>query len=425
MEIKRIELMPDVWLTAIRTRKFKTSSWSLQLLAPLKKETAAMNALLPYVLRCGTARLPDEESINAELEMLYGGQIEPTVTKQGDMQCMGFFGQFLDDSLAPAGADLLHSAAILMGELLLHPATKNGRLRQDYLLAQRDKLLEQMNALNSNQAEQARQGLLKKMFAGSDYALSAYGATEQLTKISPPKIFAQYRAVLEQAPVELFYCGSAPAEQVELAWREALMGLPRAPRRYLVATDSHRTPFESVQRYQETAPNARDRMALGFRIGFGMSDALFPALLIADAMFGGALTGRLHRLSLAEGSAVTSELRWLKGLLIIDCAVPKASFETVRDEILLQLDDLQEGRFTTEEVETARNAVLNRISAEQDDLTALRSQWLRDRAGGEAFEIDRFYQQVQDVAESQVSAAAMELVLYDVYELTGEEGAEK
>ena len=38
----RTELMPGVWLTAIQTRKFKSSFWSVQLLTPLRRETAAL-----------------------------------------------------------------------------------------------------------------------------------------------------------------------------------------------------------------------------------------------------------------------------------------------------------------------------------------------------------------------------------------------
>ena len=73
--------MPGVCLTAVRTDKFKSSYWSLRLLTPLKRDTAALNALLPFVLRRGTAQLPDMTSFSAALDELYGGAIEPAVRK--------------------------------------------------------------------------------------------------------------------------------------------------------------------------------------------------------------------------------------------------------------------------------------------------------------------------------------------------------
>lgn len=73
MERIRTEILPGVWLTALRTDKFKTAWLSVNLLTQLRRETAACTAVLPYVLRRGSTRLPDLETIAAELESLYGG----------------------------------------------------------------------------------------------------------------------------------------------------------------------------------------------------------------------------------------------------------------------------------------------------------------------------------------------------------------
>ena len=84
MEVTRTELLPGVHLTAVQTKKFKSSVLGMQFLAPLARETAALNALLPAVLRRGTAAHPDMESLSAALDELYGGAIEPIVRKKGD-----------------------------------------------------------------------------------------------------------------------------------------------------------------------------------------------------------------------------------------------------------------------------------------------------------------------------------------------------
>ena len=51
MQRIRTEILPGVWLTALRTDKFKTAWLSVNLLAQLRRETAACTAVLPYVLR--------------------------------------------------------------------------------------------------------------------------------------------------------------------------------------------------------------------------------------------------------------------------------------------------------------------------------------------------------------------------------------
>ena len=428
MEIKQIELMPDVRLTTVRTKKFKTSCWSLQLLTPLKRDTAAMNALLPYVLRRGTARLPDQTSITAELDELYGGSIEATVQKSGDMQCIGFRASFLDDGCLPDGEAILERAAQLLGDLLLHPATRNGRLRQDYVLSERDNLIRRIQSRRNNKQIYASQRLIEEMFVGTDYAVSRLGTLEEAQRINTTRLFRQYHEVLEHAPIELFYCGSAPAEQVELAWREALMGLPRAQTRYLVATNSRRPPFESVATYREQLSVRQGKLEMGFRVGFGLSDAMYPALMVANAMFGGTVGSRLFRHVREERSLcyyASSALRSLKGLVTVSCGVDPASFAEAEEAILAQLTELQEGRFTSEEFEAAKRAVLRSLKLAEDDPKQLRTLWLRYRAGGEAFEPEHLYAQVRDVTESQAAAAAMEIVLYGVFELSNGEESDK
>ena len=55
MQPIRTELSPGVYLNYIHATKFKTGFLSAQLITPLAEETAASGALLPAVLRLGTA----------------------------------------------------------------------------------------------------------------------------------------------------------------------------------------------------------------------------------------------------------------------------------------------------------------------------------------------------------------------------------
>ena len=111
----RIEIMPGVWLTAIQSRKFKSSYWSLRLLTPLTQETAAMNAVLPRVLRRGTASCPDQEQLAATLDEMYGGAIEPLVSRRGECHVFGFVASFLDDGLVPDETPLLGAGSPAAG----------------------------------------------------------------------------------------------------------------------------------------------------------------------------------------------------------------------------------------------------------------------------------------------------------------------
>ena len=419
---ERIELMPGVWLTAVRTDKFKSSYWALRLMAPLQQETASLNALLPYVLRRGTARFPDLASLSAELDELYGGIIEPVASKQGDVQVIGFAASFLDDACVPEPVPLMERAATLLGELLLHPATKNGRLRQEYVRSEQENLIRMIESRRNNKREYARQRLVEEMFSGENYALDRLGDAAELRKITALKLFRQYQTMLEKPPIELYYCGSVPAKRVELAWREALMGLPRSNERYLIETRACRGVPSEVRCVTERMEVTQGKMELGFRTGVSVSDPMFPALLVANAMFGGTTHSRLF-LHVREKRSLcyyaVSSLAKQKGVLIVSCGVDPANFETAQTEILHQLDELQQGEFTPEEFAAAQKSVLNDLRSSLDEQSSLCTQWMLQRAAGEPFEPETLIERVSEVTEGMTAAAAMEIKLDTVYRLTG------
>ena len=124
MEYFREELFPCVSLTAVQTDKFKTGCMTAYLLTQLHRETAAENAVLPYVLRRGTKSLPDMRRISERLDALYGAEIEPSVRKLGEIQAVGFYAGFAEDAFLPGETDVLGEVISLLSELWLSPATR-------------------------------------------------------------------------------------------------------------------------------------------------------------------------------------------------------------------------------------------------------------------------------------------------------------
>ena len=427
MEPVRVELMPGVFLTTVRAKKFKTSYWSLRLLTPLKKETAALNALLPYVLRRGTSRHPDVTGLNGALEELYGGAVEPAVEKKGEVQCIGFDAAFLDDALVPGDTGLLEHCARLLGELLLHPATKNGRLRSDYVKSEQENLVRRIRSIRDDKTAYATQRLMEEMYAGEDFAVSRLGTEEAAAKIHVAKLFGHYQTLLEQSVIELYYCGSASHRRVELAWREALMGLPRAFDIYHPRWDCHRQWLETPRVFADTMDVLQGKMAMGFTVGYGRDDPAYPALLVANAMFGGTPDSRLFvhvREKRSLCYRIQSSVDGCKGLVLVSCGVDGSMFDAVREEVLNQLGQLQRGEFSAEEFESAKGSVINSFRSALDDQQRMGALWLQHAAQDIAFDPVEFIRRLEEVTPGQVSAACMELSLDSIYTLAGPDSQE-
>ena len=91
-----VPILPGVRMAAVQTDKFKTGCFSVNLLRPLCREEAALNALLPSVLLRGTREQPTMRKISEWLDSLYGASAGSFVRKRGEVQTVGFYADFLE-----------------------------------------------------------------------------------------------------------------------------------------------------------------------------------------------------------------------------------------------------------------------------------------------------------------------------------------
>ncbi|MBQ7713733.1 MAG: insulinase family protein, partial [Oscillospiraceae bacterium] len=226
----RKELSPGVYLNYIHATKFKTGLLSAQLLTPLDAENAAAGALLPAVLRRGTARCGDMRALSCALDLLYGAGLSYTVRKKGENRCIGFLTSFIDDQFAPAGEKLLEPAAELLGEVLLRPATDGGAFRADYVDGEKGNLIDAIHASRDDKREYADRRLIEEMCRGERYGVPRLGTEEEVAALDRAALWSFYQNLLTVARVELFYCGGAELGRVEDALRRGLAGLPHGAR---------------------------------------------------------------------------------------------------------------------------------------------------------------------------------------------------
>ena len=211
----RREIMQDVFLTYLPAQRFKTSRMTVQLIAPLQRETAAANALLPAVLRRGTMRCPDMESLSAALDTLYGANVDYTVRKKGERQCVGFAAGFIDDAFTPHGEKLLEPVSAMLGELLLDPVTHGGRFLSSYVESEKANLIDAIRGLKNDKRDWADIRLMQEMCAGEPYSVLRLGDEETAGRITNQSLYVHGQALMASSRVEVIYCGSAEAQRVE------------------------------------------------------------------------------------------------------------------------------------------------------------------------------------------------------------------
>ena len=424
MEYTRSEIQNGVWLTHIRSDKFKTACLSITLLTQLRRETAAMNALLPLVLRRGTARYGDMEAISRRLDELYGAAIEPVVRRIGEIQCLGFFASVPEEDFLPAGADTLRGACELMGQMLLAPNTRGGLLLPDYVDSERGKLIEMIRARLNDKLGYAISRCIEEMCCCEDYAVSRLGDEESAAAIRYQKLTKQYRSLVQTSPIEIFYCGRAEQKRVESLLRDALSTLPRGEINYDIGTDVRLNALEAAPRtYVEQMNVTQAKLVIGWRLGAAMDDPDPAALRLFASLLGGSTASKLfvnvrEKLSLCYfASAVTDRQ---KGILLAYAGTEFDNVEQAKEEIFAQLAAIANGEITDEELRAARADVKSALKSALDSQGALEGFYLSAALDGAEYTPEELSELTDDVTKEDLVAIARGCECDMIYTLTGD-----
>ena len=419
MRFTRKEIMQDVYLTYLHQRKFKTCLLSVQLITDLRRETAGFNALVPAVLRRGTMRHPDMESLSAALDALYGATIDYTVRKKGERQCVGFVAQCIDDAFAPGREKLLEPVTELLGELLLDPVTRNGRFMPAYVDSERQNLLDAIRSLKNDKRDWADVRLMQEMCADEPYGVLRLGDEDTVSRINHQKLYRHYQQLLTTAPVEIFYCGSADESRVETALLSALASLPRgrmARPEPIVLRHAPEEPRYVVEEMDVT----QGKLSMGWRCE---TDDI-PAMVMANLLFGGSSNAKLFmtvREQLSLCYYASSGFARSKRIMTVSSGIEVKDYDRALAEILHQLDLVRQGQWEPWELESARAAMDSALTALGDSQGAMENYCLGQNALGLDETPEELLAALREVTGERIMAAAQAARLDTVYFLKGKE----
>ena len=415
----RKKIRENTYLTYIPSEKYKTCFFSAQMVTPLAKETAGLNALLVNVLSRGTVRCPNMAVIGRELDMLYGARLEPSVRKKAENQMFGFVASCVDDRFLPQGQRLLERMTDLLGEFWCDPVTKGGRLLEDYVDSERENLADLIRSdINDKRAYAARR-LMEEMCREEPYGVGRMGSAQDVERISLRKLNDHYKSLLPQARLELFYCGSAPEKRVAGAFTRAFASLPRQGE--ALPSPTVRLPAPEAPRIiTEEMDVTQGKLCLGFRT----DSADMPATMLMNTMFGAYSSSKLflnvrEKLSLCYYAG--SAYHRLKGIITVSSGIASANYDRALAEIFGQLEALRQGSWEDWELDSARQYLLSSLRSIEDSAGAMEDYLLGQAAAGRDETLEGLSAALREVTPQRIRDAAAAVQPDTVYFLKGKE----
>ena len=417
--IQPTAIFPGITLRCFPDKRFKHGGLSIQLVRPMCREEAALNALLPAVLLRGSQSCPDLRQITLRLDDLYGASVGTLVRRVGDYQTTGFYASFTDDRFAMEGDAILEPLVRFVKELLLSPVLEAGVFRSDYVDSEKRNLIATIESQLNDKRAYAMEKMIRSMCREDSFGISRLGEKEAVAAITPKALYDHYQKILRQSRIDVFYVGAAPQDQVARLVQDFFAEIPRA---YLPLPEQTGYHFAPRADFGERMDVNQGKLCMGFATPVTIRDEEFVATQLMNLVFGGGTTSKLFmhiREKLSLCYAIGSGYHGSKGILTVSAGIDSDQDKLVRREILAQLDACCRGDITPEELQSAKQAMRSSLLATHDSPGSIESYYASAALSGLKLNPAQYLERVEQTTAEQVQAAARKLKLHSVFFLKG------
>ena len=187
--------------------KFKTNEIAVFVTIKQTKENATKNALIPAVLRRGSANFQNQLEISKKLENMYGASFNCGVDKSGDYIILKFFIETINNEYSDSKENLAQEAFNLLTDIVFNPLVENDGFNINYVKQEKDNLAKIINSKKDDKANYAYQRCVEEMFKNNPYGIYKYGSLQDLENINEKNLYEYYLNIIQNSPIFIYING--------------------------------------------------------------------------------------------------------------------------------------------------------------------------------------------------------------------------
>lgn len=403
-------------------KKLKTTVIGIYIRRRLKAEETSMNACLPYVLKSACKKYPTTMALTKELQNLYGAALGGGVLKKGDNQIIVFDGETISDKYTPEKENPVSKLMSLMMNVLFEPLEKDGAFDEEIVKREKNNAVNRIEALINDKRSYAKRRCSEEMCKGDVYALSRLGTTEGIKEINAKSLFEHYKKIMTSSQIDIFVNGEADCGEIAKEIEKFIS-------KYNF-TDCEKICTSKIKA-QDEVKNVCDKMevtqgklAIGFTTDLAAEDEDYPALVVANSIFGAGTHSKLfnnvrEKLSLAYYAS--SSLNKYKGTMTVNAGIEFANFQKAYDEVMLQLSELKAGKISEDEFNFSKNALIDAFNSYQDDQRYMQQYVLDCMYLGIDCDLEEYKKKIMAVTKEDVIRVSGSILENTIYFLTGKD----
>ncbi len=419
MNRKIVELKQGIKAHFINTDKHKTDLTCVILTVPLKREYVTKNALIPFLLRRGTEKLPNQYLINKEMENMYGASFNLGIDKSGDNIILKFYIETISNEYALDGENILKRNIENLLDIIFNPLKNNGLLNQDFLDIEKENLRKVINSKIDDKDAYAFERCISEMYKQNGFGLYKFGYIEDIDNITIEEITEYYDWLISNAKIDIFMSGKINEKEFTnvLLENQNIKDLNPREGYYILNRQSTESRQNVENEVFESMNVVQGKLVLGLNVDFD-DENLQAIALVYNAILGdGANSMMFQNVREKAGLAYSSKSTFIKQKMniFIRCGIQIENYEKALNLIKVQLDNIKTGEFSDEDIEVAKVYLTSSIKNIEEEQDTEIVYYIGQELSGTNRSIEEYIDRIQRVSKEDILAFAEKVSINTIY----------
>ena len=389
MNIKKIE-KDGYNLHLIKNKNFKTVFIKLFFWNELKEEEITIRNLLISNLLFASKNYNSPRKLSMKKADLYGLELIPTTVRRGPYVFNEISLSVIEDKYAEK--DLLKNALLFVFDILHNPNVKDKKFCEEMFDLNKQRAADEIKRELENPNIFALRKYKEILGKDKIYKCSLNGTLKELNKITSSSLYEYYKKFFKNNNIDIVMCGNFDFDEIEEVFDKEFN--LKGTKNY--SSDIYLNYEKEITKDIIKTPFNQSKLIMGGSTKDLNDFEKKYTSIIYNLILGGSPKSKLFQNVREKKSfaySINSSFSRLDGIFIIYAGISRKNYEETEKEVLKQMKEMENGKFTEEDIENAKTIIKNIIEETDDYLGSIVDRYFSELY----FEIEKKEKQIKSI----------------------------
>ncbi|GAA6114282.1 EF-P 5-aminopentanol modification-associated protein YfmF [Apilactobacillus apinorum] len=410
-----------VELNVIPEQKFKTISFTVDLITENKKENLAKRAVLAELMEISNQDYPTQSKLAKKLSSMYGATFGTNVLRYGNLSVLRISLSIPNPKFVDSSENILKEAIEFLKGVLFRPLASEEKYDENTFNLQRKNMKKYVSSISDNKRFFAATNLKELFYKNHiNRGIFLYGREKDYDSISAKEEYDYYKDVMKNDNVKISVIGDVNESDMYDLFSSFEFSKKTELRKVRALSDF--TVNEEVEVVKQQINSSQSYLNMGYRLPVFYNDNDFMSAILFNAVFGGTPQSKLFKNVREKNSlaySASSSYSSINGFLMVSTGINAKNYQKVIDIVEEQLNEIIDENIDLNTLNNIKSEMINAKKSVLDSPRQNIEQEFTNSLLNRSVSFEEWEKLVLSVSISDIAKVARKLKLNSIFFLEG------